>query len=1267
MRSPLILSLLLILSFLLILPAPLFSQELPQAYRAYRAKYPEGPPLNRMDSLGLMSLPQKTLPEELRSDPLPPLVDNSNLPYLRPVFEQMGPSCGQAALVGYNFTYEIDYLRDLPAMFAMTQYPSHFTWNFQNGGNGWWGVSYFHSIEILRTCGCMNSFDYGDYYDDGRRWINGYNKYYNGMYNRIHGVYSIHTGTEEGILTLKHWLYNHLGEGNYGGVASYYSNTPWNAQILNDTTPEGGKHVMTAWFPAATHAMTIVGYNDSIRWDYNGDNRYTNSLDINGDGIIDPRDWEIGAVKFVNSHGVGAQDSGFCYMMYKCLAETFEEGGIWNQAVHILDVNENYQPLITYKVTLKHPYREKVKILAGVSQDTADLAPAWIMDFPIIDYQGADHYMQGQDTADYLKSLEFGLDITPLLSHLHPNLPAKFFFMADERDPFGESDGEITAFSVMDYTSGQQEIISAQTPLALENDSRTLASVIHTPDFDIVEITTDTLPVFTTGLPYSYPLEATGGIPPYSWSAHFNYLLEQSTDDFPLIDENQVLVYATVDSIVPVALGFSFPYYGEIYDTVYMHANGHLQFDSAQIPWPYMQEPELHFRYNRIITPMTNVGFTITPADGDGGWAETGDTSATFRWKLSWTANPGATEINIAVRLHQDGNIDFIYGNSSLEGAPWIGGISAGNAVDFIKAPFSGTNQIIPGTKFSFHYRPLPTQLSISENGLLTGIFENDELIYDISIQVTDQLGLTAVKTLQATSGPYLYLTVHPGGGDNLDYGDTVALDVEVRNGGLTAISNAVLTLATADPFLTLLDASCQPGTLLPGQSVIIPESLVFTVSKDIPDLRDLLMQAQLSASGQEWQRELVFRANAPDLQIRQVIVDNSDGILDPGETAPLMITLQNNGHAAIGGVNAGLVPGIPQVQVMGDPVQDFGTIGKGASVTRSYTLHADETAPPGIFAPLTLNISSVAGIQKQDTIRLRIGKTPVLVIDMDPGHHSGPYILNQLHGMNVLADYEYNISESIRYYQSLFICLGYHGTNHSLTLPEGQKLANYLDAGGKIYMEGRKAWKDDPGTPVHPKFNINWAGTATVFDTLFGKDATFAQGLKFVNGADIPFSFYHIEPIDPAFAFLMDNDNLKTCAVAYDAGTYKTIGAIFEHSTLENITPEANRNLMMKYLNFFDIDVNPVGLDPEKQTEENPQVFLYPNPASKIVTILSRQPLERIAVTDLSGRTMMIFSDIGSFPFTINISDLDDGLYFFRIINTKGETNSIKFLKIND
>jgi hypothetical protein len=341
--------------------------------------------------------------------------------------------------------------------------------------------------------------------------------------------------------------------------------------------------------------------------------------------------------------------------MYKCLAETFEGGGIWNQAVHILDVDENHQPLMTYKLTLKHDNRQLIKIFAGVSQDTTDASPSWMMDFPIFNYQGGNHYLQGNDTAESLKSLEFGLDITPLLSHVQPGEPAKFFFTVDENDPKDEGEGEITAFSLMDYTSGSEEIVCTETPLPLANNSRTSVSVVYSPVFDIVEIITPSWP------PYSINFPTVINSRQMAEHSHIRstYQYRRQSTESLMVDAIEVPFDQTADTIYPVALGFSFPFYGKLYDTVYMHIDGHLQFDHQQLPWPYMQELDLHLRTNRMITPMTHNNFTIMPADGDGGWYEEDDTSALFRWKLSWEASPASTEFNFAVKVCQNGKIEF--------------------------------------------------------------------------------------------------------------------------------------------------------------------------------------------------------------------------------------------------------------------------------------------------------------------------------------------------------------------------------------------------------------------------------------------------------------------------------------------------------------------------------------------------------------------------------------------------------------------------------
>ncbi|MCD4731382.1 MAG: hypothetical protein K8R74_12325, partial [Bacteroidales bacterium] len=93
--------------------------------------------INKTDSIVLCHVLELKVPELYKgidSSTLPADHDNSVWPYLRPGFNQHGYSCGQASSVGYNFTYEINRARNLPADVEENQYPPLYTWNFFNKG-----------------------------------------------------------------------------------------------------------------------------------------------------------------------------------------------------------------------------------------------------------------------------------------------------------------------------------------------------------------------------------------------------------------------------------------------------------------------------------------------------------------------------------------------------------------------------------------------------------------------------------------------------------------------------------------------------------------------------------------------------------------------------------------------------------------------------------------------------------------------------------------------------------------------------------------------------------------------------------------------------------------------------------------------------------------------------------------------------------------------------------------------------------------------------
>ena len=458
------------------------------------------PVLSSSDRIALSQLPQLGMKDVLYKGSLPYAVNNATQIYFRPLFNQITVECGQYSGIAFNFCYEINYSRKTPANIPENQYPTHYTFNFMNGGFGWHGVSYQHSFEIAKANGHPNVVDYGGLNQGGpSMWISGYDKYYHGMFNKIDEVYQIKVGTPEGLLVFKNWLHNHLTGDEVGGVARFYSPSPWNITTLPAGTPEGGKHVITLFAGSIGHACTITGYNDSIRYDYNQDGQYTNDVDINGDSIVDMKDWEIGGLLFTDSYigGTSWADSGFCYMMYRTLAENGDNGGVWNHAVHVLTIKKDYEPLLAYKIKVSHNCRKALKIMVGVSSDPNAMSPDFTLDFPIFDYQGGCQYMQGGWDEDSL-DLELGLDVTPLLAHINENGPTRFFLLIDEDDPNGWVSGLIQEFSLMDYTNGGIEIAYPQSDVPLENDSLTTISLATSISYNSLELNDTLLPFAIT-------------------------------------------------------------------------------------------------------------------------------------------------------------------------------------------------------------------------------------------------------------------------------------------------------------------------------------------------------------------------------------------------------------------------------------------------------------------------------------------------------------------------------------------------------------------------------------------------------------------------------------------------------------------------------------------------------------------------------------------------------------------------------------------------
>ena len=81
--------------------------------------------------------------------------------------------------------------------------------------------------------------------------------------------------------------------------------------------------------------------------------------------------------------------------------------------------------------------------------------------------------MQGDDTDPAYKTIEFGLDVTPLLSYVEPGEAYKFFLIVDENDYENLGTGQVKYFSLIDFSNGLQEVSCDDQNVPLVDNGRT--------------------------------------------------------------------------------------------------------------------------------------------------------------------------------------------------------------------------------------------------------------------------------------------------------------------------------------------------------------------------------------------------------------------------------------------------------------------------------------------------------------------------------------------------------------------------------------------------------------------------------------------------------------------------------------------------------------------------------------------------------------------------------------------------------------------------
>lgn len=557
--------------------------------------------LNSQILNGEFYVPPYPVPELYYGDEAPELPDqvlNYKLPYFPETFYFQGhiPSCGQASAIYYCLTYEYNRLKNTPADFSSTFAPLY-TYFFLNYGDNDYGASSFDSWNIVKNQGNPFLNDCPEYCylnnnDLMERlpiWMSGYDKYYRAMQNKISGYYSLDVSTDEGLRLLQHYLNDHLRQESSGGTAiiyGYTGNISWSIDsVLN---PDSFTYTVYDLYNSATHSMAIVGYYVNQRIDFNEDGYISDSLDTNGDSLIDFRDNEKVLWVLANSYDTIPNLYLFKYCL---LAECF------NGKVFLPVPDTSYKPSLTTKIRLTHPLRGFIKISVGISSNLNSEIPEHIIDFPVFNFQGGPLPMQGDDTVANPEAIEFGLDISPILQYIENDEIAKLFLIVDNASFI---DGVLTYFSIIRYDSGNPVEFAAtinDTLLPKKSCTKFSVNVPLVSNFDEskLRIDSDNLYIITDTSNNNIFISAIGGTPPYSFYKYREDEYSQQLCSYPYEIDPYTNTSIFYDSLV--IANTAIPFAGETFDTVIFGKKGNILFRTEEPPnskkYPYQYYPHI--------------------------------------------------------------------------------------------------------------------------------------------------------------------------------------------------------------------------------------------------------------------------------------------------------------------------------------------------------------------------------------------------------------------------------------------------------------------------------------------------------------------------------------------------------------------------------------------------------------------------------------------------------------------------------------------------
>jgi Peptidase family C25/Propeptide_C25/HYDIN/CFA65/VesB-like, Ig-like domain len=220
------------------------------------------------------------------------------------------------------------------------------------------------------------------------------------------------------------------------------------------------------------------------------------------------------------------------------------------------------------------------------------------------------------------------------------------------------------------------------------------------------------------------------------------------------------------------------------------------------------------------------------------------------------------------------------------------------------------------------------------------------------------------------------------GNGDgNVNPGETIELQVGLKNFGTSIANNVTATITSDTDFITILDDEETYGNISGGNTSYPGDDFDFEVEPNVLGGSIVQLDMQIEdGSGNEWEDHVFLPVAGANLYVSEYSVEDPNGLLEPSETAEIVVTLFNTGTASAAGIQGELSCGNASI-TLEDSLATFETIQPGQEGDNNadrFEITADSHCVHGSQIQLTIHLFNSDGFDQTVTFLIEVGTVAV-------------------------------------------------------------------------------------------------------------------------------------------------------------------------------------------------------------------------------------------------------------------------------------------------